>query len=59
MVFADAHLGAFDDSRLIGKALFNQQRELTESGIISEGAVCRRDLKVYSLFIKDPTRRLR
>ena len=53
------HLGAFDDSSLIGKALFDQQRALTESDIIREGAVCGRDLKAYSLFIKDSTRRLR
>lgn len=59
VVYADVHLGAFDDSSLIGKALFNQQRELTESDIIREGVVCGRDLKVYSLFIKGPTRRLR
>lgn len=59
VVYADVHLGAFDDSSLIGKALFNQQRELTEPDIIREGAVCGRDLKVYSLFIKGPTRCLR
>ena len=59
VVYADVHLGAFDDSSLIGKALFDQRRELTESDIIREGAVCGRDLKAYSLFIKDPTRRLR
>lgn len=59
VVYADVHLGAFDDSSLIGKALFDQQRELTESDIIREGAMCGRDLKAYSLFIKDPTRRLR
>ena len=59
MVYADVHLGAFYDSSLIGKALFDQQRALTESDIIREGAVCGRDLKAYSLFIKDSTRRLR
>lgn len=59
MVYADVHLGAFDDSSLIGKALFDQQRVLTESDIIREGVVCGRDLKVYSLIIKDPTGRLR
>lgn len=59
VVYADVHLGAFDGSSLIGKALFDQQRVLTESGIIREGVVCGRDLKVYSLFIKGPTRRLR
>ena len=59
MAYADVYLGAFDYSNLIGKALFDQQRVLTESDIIREAAVCGRDLKAYSLFIKDPTRCLR
>lgn len=59
VAYADVYLGAFDYSNLIGKALFDQQCVLTESGIIREGAVCGRGLKVYSPFIKDPTRRHR
>ena len=59
MVYADVRLGAFYYSNLIGRALFDQQRALTESNIMREGAVCGRDLKAYSLFIKDSTRRLR
>lgn len=59
MVYADVRLGVFYYSNLIGRALFDQQRALTESDIIWEGAVCGRDLKVYSLFIKGPTRCLR
>lgn len=59
MVYADVRLGIFYYSNLIGRALFDQQRALTESDIIWEGAVCGRGLKVYSLFIKGPTRCLR
>lgn len=59
MVYADVHLRAFDCSNLIGRALFDQQRVLTESDIIREGAGYGRELKVYSLYIKDPTRRHR
>lgn len=55
MVYADVPLGAFDDSSLIGRALFDQQRVPTESDIIREGAGYGRDLKVYPLCIKDPT----
>lgn len=59
MVYADVRLGVFYYSNLIGRTLFDQQRALTESDLIREGAVCGRDLKAYSLFIKDSTRRLR
>ena len=59
MVYADVRLGVFYYSNPIGRALFDQQRVLTESDIIREGVVCGRDLKVYPLYIKDPTRRLR
>ena len=58
-VYADVHLGAFDCSNLIGRARYGQQRVLTESDIIREGVVCGRSLKVYPLYIKDPTWRLR
>lgn len=54
MVYADVHIGAFDCSNPIGGAFFDQQRGLTESDIIKEGAVCGRDLKVYQLCIKHP-----
>lgn len=58
-VYADVYLGAFDCSNLIGRARYGQQRVLTESDIIREGVVCGRSLKVYPLYIKDPTWRLR
>ncbi|RHL66025.1 hypothetical protein DW003_08795 [Collinsella sp. AF36-3AT] len=50
---------AFEGSSLIGRALSDHQRILIKSDIMREGAVCGRDLKAYSLFIKDSTRRLR
>lgn len=56
MAYADVYLEAFDCSNLIGRALFDQQRVLTESDIIRGGMVCGRDLNVYPLCIKDPTR---
>lgn len=59
VVYADVHIGAFDCSCLIGRALFDQQRVLIKSGIIRGGTGRGRGLKVHPLYIKDPTRRHR
>ena len=59
VVYADVHLGAFDCSCLIGRALFDQQRVLIKSDIIRGGTGRGRGLKVHPLYIKDPTRRHR